>query len=47
MVNFLYKYVCCVFVTLMSPCMEDSLAKAVCNNNNFLCCNSKFIVESN
>ena len=38
--------ICFVFVILMSPYMEDSLAKAVCNNDDSLCCNySKFIVE--
>jgi len=41
-------FVIATFVTLVSPCMEGSLIKAACNNNDSLCCNdSKFIVESN
>ena len=31
--------ICYVFVTLMSPCLEGSYAKAACNNNDSLCCN--------
>ena len=38
----------CLCMTLVSPCMEGSLAKAAYNNDDSLCCNNlNFIVESN
>ena len=37
-----------MFVTLVSPCMEGSLAKAACNNDDSCDCNKlDFIIELN
>ena len=32
---------CCVFVTLVSPCLESSYAKAI--NNDSLYCNDSYL----